>query len=116
MIVCFLWGRCGESAGRGSAGVTRVLQRGNQISDAGAAGLGEGLKVNSSLQRLDLVRLFDYCLFFVGAMRGEVGVGVGWSDACAAGQKSNFRRWSCRAGRGAESQQQPEDAPACKAF
>ena len=65
-----------------SAGVTRVLQSGNQISDAGAAGLGEGLKVNSSLQTLHLVRLFDYCLFFVGAMRGEGGGGVGWSVIC----------------------------------
>jgi hypothetical protein len=53
--------------------VTRVLQDKNQISDAGAAGLGEGLKVNSSLQGLALVRLFDYCLFFVGAIRGEGG-------------------------------------------
>jgi methyl coenzyme M reductase subunit D len=60
---------------RGSAGVTRVLQHGNQISDAGAAGLGEGLKVNSSLYHLWLVRPFDYCLFFVGAMRGEGGEG-----------------------------------------
>ena len=75
-----------------------MLQSGNQDSDAGAAGLGEGLKVNSSLQILSLVRLFDYCLFFVGAMRGEGGEGVGWSDACAAEGKSNFRRWSCRAG------------------
>ena len=49
-------------------------------------------------------------------MLGEGGEGVGWSDACAAGQKSNFRRWSCRAGRGAESQQQPEGALSCKAF
>jgi hypothetical protein len=56
----FLLGRCGERAGRGSDGVTRVLQSENQISDAGAAGLGEGLKVNSSLQTLVLVRLFDY--------------------------------------------------------
>ena len=56
--------------------MTRVLQDGNQISDAGAAGLGEGLKVNSSLQTLVLVRLFDYCLFFVGAMRGEGGESV----------------------------------------
>ena len=56
----FLRGRCGERAGRGSAGVTRVLQEGIQITDAGAAGLGEGLKVNSSLQHLFLVRLFDY--------------------------------------------------------
>jgi hypothetical protein len=93
-----------------------VLQVGNQISDAGAAGLGEGLKVNSTLQGLYPVRLFDYCLFFVGAMRGEGGEGVGWSDACAAGWKSNFRRWSCRAGRGAESQQHPAGALSCKAF
>ena len=50
-----------------------MLQEENQISDAGAAGLGEGLKVNSSLHYLYLVRLFDYCLFFVGAMRGEGG-------------------------------------------
>ncbi len=56
--------------------MTRVLQDKNQISDAGAAGLGEGLKVNSSLQELQLVRLFDYCLFFVGAMRGEGGESV----------------------------------------
>jgi hypothetical protein len=51
-----------------------VLQLGNQISDAGAAGLGEGLKVNSSLQILLLVRLFDF--FFVGAMQGEGGESV----------------------------------------
>ncbi len=51
--------------------MTRVLQWGNQISDAGAAGLGEVLKVNSSLQELRLVRLFDYCLFFVWAMWGD---------------------------------------------
>ena len=48
----FLWGRCRERAGRGSAALTRVLQNQNQIGDAGAAGLGEGLKVNSSLQML----------------------------------------------------------------
>ena len=53
-----------------------MLQSDNQISDAGAAGLGEGLKVNSSLQRLHLVRLFDYCLIVVGAMRGEGGESV----------------------------------------
>ncbi len=93
-----------------------MLQNKNQITDAGAAGLGEGLKVNRSLQRLHLVRLFDYCLFFVGAMRGECGEGVGCSDAYAAEWKSNFRRWSCRAGRGAKSQQQPAMALVCKAF
>ena len=62
--------------------MTRVLQSKNQISDAGAAGLGEGLKVNSSLQELSLVRLFDFCLFFVGAIQGVGGEGVGWNDAC----------------------------------
>ncbi len=93
-----------------------MLQSENQISDAGAAGLGEGLKVNSSLQGLYLVRLFDYCLFFVGMIQGEGGEGVGWSDACAVERKSNFRRWSCRAGRGAESQQQSVGALSCKAF
>ena len=39
-------------------GVTHVLQTGNQIGDRGAAMIGEGLKVNSSLQWLRLVRLF----------------------------------------------------------
>ncbi len=42
----------------GSAGLTRVLQDGNLIGDDGARGLGEGLKVNSSLQQLVLVSLF----------------------------------------------------------
>ena len=44
-------------------GVTRVLQGGNQIGDRGAEMIGEGLKVNSSLQWLHLVRLrFDFVL------------------------------------------------------
>jgi hypothetical protein len=47
-----------------------VLQVENQISDAGAAGLGEGLKVNSSLQWLYLVSFFLFC---VGSMQVEVG-------------------------------------------
>ena len=38
-------------------GVTRVLQDGNQIGDRGAEMIGEGLKVNSSLWGLYLVRL-----------------------------------------------------------
>ena len=38
-------------------GVTHVLQGGNQIGDRGAEMIGEGLKVNSSLQWLHLVRL-----------------------------------------------------------
>jgi len=37
-------------------GVTRVLQDGNQIGDRGAEMIGEGLKVNSSLRYLHLVR------------------------------------------------------------
>ena len=44
-------------------GVTRVLQEGNQIGDRGAEMIGEGLKVNSSLRELHLVRLgFDFVL------------------------------------------------------
>ena len=44
-------------------GVTRVLQEGNQIGDGGAEMIGEGLKVNSSLLQLHLVRLgFDFVL------------------------------------------------------
>ena len=39
-------------------GVTRVLQGGNQIGDRGAEMIGEGLKVNSSLRELRLVRHF----------------------------------------------------------
>ncbi len=44
-------------------GVTRVLQHGNQIGDRGAEMIAEGLKVNSSLRELHLVRLrFDFVL------------------------------------------------------
>ena len=71
----FLWGRCRERAGRGSAALTRVLQRKNQLGDAGARGLGEVLKVNSSLQGLWLVRLFVYCLFLWGRSRERAGKG-----------------------------------------
>ena len=51
--------------GRLLLGVTRVLQDGNQIGDRGAEMIGEGLKVNSSLKKLYLVRLlylFIFCL------------------------------------------------------
>ena len=44
--------------GRLLLGVTHVLQDGNQIGDRGAEMIGEGLKVNSSLKKLYLVRLF----------------------------------------------------------
>ena len=56
-------------------GVTHVLQDGNQIGDRGAEMIGEGLKVNSSLQRLHLVRLF-FCVEFLvvaGVMMERVG-------------------------------------------
>ena len=44
-------------------GVTRVLQYANQIGDRGAEMIGEGLKVNSNLLYLYLVRLgFDFVL------------------------------------------------------
>jgi hypothetical protein len=65
-----------------------VLQKNNQIGDDGARGLGEGLKVNSSLKELDLVRhmflFFD--LFVADAMQGEGEEGVGCTHACASGQ------------------------------
>ena len=35
--------------------VTHVMQRNNAVGDAGAIGLGEGLKSNTSLQTLRLV-------------------------------------------------------------
>ncbi len=35
--------------------IMRGMQQCNQVGDAGAFGLGEGLKVNSSLQKLYLV-------------------------------------------------------------
>ncbi len=62
-----------------------MLQGGNQIGDAGAAGLGEGLKVNSSLRYLGLVRLFlragwgSAALTRVLQFRNQIG------DAGAAG-------------------------------
>ncbi len=65
-----------------------MLQDDNQIGDDGAVGLGEGLKVNSSLQELRLVRHFVFVLdlFVAGAMQGEGGEGVGCTHACAAGR------------------------------
>ncbi len=95
-----------------------MLQGGNRIGDDGAVGLGEGLKVNSSLQLLNFVRhfVFDIDLFVAGAMQGEGGEGVGCTHACAAEQKPNRGRRCCRVGRWAESQQQPAGALACKAF
>jgi hypothetical protein len=51
-------------------GVTRVLQDGNQIGDRGAEMIVMGLKVNSSLRQLHLVRLvfFGLSLIAVGKL------------------------------------------------
>ena len=53
-----------------------MLQDNNQIGDDGARGLGEGLKVNSSLQDLFLVRHFVFCHCFV-CCGGDGGRGMG---------------------------------------
>ena len=100
------------------AALTRVLQGNNQIGDDGAWGLGEGLKVNSSLLELFLVRhlFFVLDLFVSGALQVEGGEGVGCTHACAAEQEPNRGRRCQRVGRGAESQQQPAVARSCKAF
>ena len=45
-------------------GVTHVLQGRNQIGDRGAEMIGEGLKINSSLRELHLVRLVFVGLCF----------------------------------------------------
>ena len=42
--------------------LTLLIQSANDIRESGAKLIGEGLKVNSSLQWLRLVRLFGYCL------------------------------------------------------
>ncbi len=98
--------------------LTHAAQNGTKVGDGGAKLIGEGLKINSSLQRLFLVRhfVFDIDLFVAGAMQGEGGEGVGCTHACAAEQKPNRGRRCCRVGRGAESQQQPAGALSCKAF
>ena len=61
--------------GRLLLGVTHVLQDGNRIGDRGAEMIGEGLKVNSSLQWLHLVRLvfFVFCVDCCWGLDGEVG-------------------------------------------
>jgi hypothetical protein len=65
-----------------------VLQENNRIGDGGAGGLGEGLKVNSNLQTLSLVRHFVFVLdlFVAGAMQGEGVEGEGCTHVCAAEQ------------------------------
>jgi hypothetical protein len=64
-----LRGLCREREGRGWAALTRVLQSNNQIGDDGAVRLGEGLKVNSSLQNFSLVRHFVF-LSLICLLRG----------------------------------------------
>ena len=49
--------------GRRLLALTRVLQDGNGIGDRGAEMIGEGLKVNSSLRELHLVRRFEIVSF-----------------------------------------------------
>jgi hypothetical protein len=62
-------------------GVTHVLQDGNQIGDRGAEIIGEGLKVNSSLRDLHLVRLCFFGLSFgcCWGVDGEGGEGLSCS-------------------------------------
>ncbi len=63
------------------------IQNNNRIGGDGVVGLGEGLRVNSSLQKLYLVSLFFViCLILVVAvaMQGEGGEGMGCTHACAA--------------------------------
>ncbi len=42
----------------GLCALTPVLQHGNHIGDSGACALAEGLRVNNSLEKLRVVRLF----------------------------------------------------------
>ena len=63
-------------------GVTHVLQNGNEIGDRGAEMMGEGLKVNSSIRELYLVRLiFCFVLSYdcCWVVDGEGGEGLGCS-------------------------------------
>jgi hypothetical protein len=73
---------------RGWASLTRVLQINNQIGDDGARGLGEGLKLNSSLKELNLVGYFVFLidLFVVGcdARKGMGGGGLHLRVCCRA--------------------------------
>ncbi len=60
--------------------MTHELQDKNEIGDQGALSIGEGLKVNSSLQKLYLVRLVIFiCVWFVVLLLRER---AGWE--CAA--------------------------------
>ncbi len=71
LFFCFVFGLvelCCDRFLESMFDLTRGMQGNNKVGDAGAIGLGEGLKMNSSLQTLNLVsdvclRLFP--LFFV---------------------------------------------------
>ena len=83
--------------------MTRDLQTDNKVGDAGACGLGEGLKTNSSLKKLFLVRCacFGLCLicsywaFFKGLfgvtrrLQNDNEVGEAGALGLAEGLKSN---------------------------
>ncbi len=69
ILICLLRVRCRQREGRGWAALTCVLQANNRIGDDGARELGEGLKVNSSLRHLELVRPL-FCYFFLAMERG----------------------------------------------
>ncbi len=76
-MICLLRGRWREREGRGWAALTRVLQDNNEIGDDGARGLGEGLKVNSSLRELLLVRHFVFLILILICCGGDAGRGRG---------------------------------------
>ncbi len=76
--------------GWGFAALMRLLQAGNQIKHAGACGLGDGLKVNSSLQLLTLVRLFSpQFLVVAGVVQTNNWMGVNCAQICDLARKSN---------------------------
>ena len=95
--------------------MTRDLQMNAKIGDAGACGLGEGLKTNSSLKKLILVRcacfglciICGYCAFckrlFGVTQRLQAGNQVG--DAGALGLAMVLKSNSCLTGLGLSSNQ-----------
>ena len=77
--------------------MTLVSQEGNQIGDAGACGLGQGLMANSSLRQLWLVSRFLLCSFHLVAQLPfeellamtldlQTGNQIGDAGACGLGQ------------------------------
>ncbi len=65
-VFCFVFGLvelCCDRFLESMFDLTRGMQGNNQVGDAGALGLGEGLKMNSSLQMLNLVSDSCLCLF-----------------------------------------------------